>query len=97
MRIYSRGGLPLERFLPLGVEGADILILFFQHEQQTHVWKSAGNISGDQNARREFWMLTGCWQENILDHYHGTITTTEQSLPDKDNKTTLNFKILLIV
>ena len=44
---YLRGGLALERFLPLGVAGSDILFLRFKHDQQTHVSKSAGNRSGD--------------------------------------------------
>ena len=50
---YIRGGLALERFLPRGVEGADIL---FPRWKQTHVSKSAGNESGDIEARKEFWM-----------------------------------------
>ena len=50
---YIRGGLVLERFLPRGVEGADIL---FPRWKQTHVSKSAGNESGDIGARKEFWM-----------------------------------------
>ena len=50
---YIRGGLALERFLPRGVEGADIL---FPRWKQTHVSKSAGNESGDIEARNEFWM-----------------------------------------
>ena len=50
---YIRGGLALERFLPRGVEGADIL---FPRWKQTHVSKSAGNESGDIEVRKEFWM-----------------------------------------
>ena len=50
---YIRGGLALERFLPRGVEGADIL---FPRREQTHVSKSAGNESGAIGARKEFWM-----------------------------------------
>lgn len=53
---YLRGGLALERFLPLGVEGADILFLRFKHDQQTHVSKSAGNRSGDRHTHKGFWM-----------------------------------------
>jgi len=53
---YVRGGLALERFLPLGVEGADILILRCKDDQQTHVSKSAGNESGDRQTPKGFWM-----------------------------------------
>ena len=49
---YVRGGLALERFLSLGVEGAVILILRCKDDQQTHVSKSAGNESGDRQARK---------------------------------------------
>ena len=55
---YLRGGLALERFLPLGVDGSDILFLRIKHDQQTHVSKSAGNRSGDQQTRKGSWMYS---------------------------------------
>ena len=47
---YEPGGLALERFLPRGVLGSDILFLWYNSRV-----KSAGNEPGDHQILKEYW------------------------------------------